>query len=246
MEQEKIEEMRFLKYPMRMRNQTVFSGEFLPSAKLVYTFILYMQEYNEDFSPSSKFMERRFGISQPTFSKSVVALEKFGYVEIVKNTNCRTKNTIKIIWDKIDSTMFSMIPNCIINTDVYTNDQKLFLILLCNINKATYGGHIFTSRSVLSIYKSMKGMGIGENSVYARIKELSDPNSGFINCLEIIDGSVYINTDVLLLISERCVSAFEYSIQSKIKYPVYTKPKKGDFYIDLEAKKIRKRKNGSN
>lgn len=122
---------------MKMRNQIVFSREFLPSAKLVYAFILYMQEYNEDFSPSSKFMERRFGISQPTFSKSVVALEKFGYIEIVKNTNCRTKNTIKIIWDKIYVIiMFTMLPNCIINTDVYTNDQKLFLILFCNLSKA--------------------------------------------------------------------------------------------------------------
>lgn len=246
MEQEKIEEIRFVKYPMKMRNQIVFSREFLPSAKLVYAFILYMQEYNEDFSPSSKFMERRFGISQPTFSKSVVALEKFGYIEIVKNTNCRTKNTIKIIWDKIYDTMFTMLPNCIINTDVYTNDQKLFLILLCNLSKAAYGGKIYTSRSVLSVYKSMKGMGVGENSVYARIKELSDPESGFINCLDIIDGSVYINTDVLLLISDRCISSFENAMQTKIQYPIYTKPKKGDFYIDLEAKKIRKRKNGNN
>lgn len=246
MEKEISKELRFIKYPNRVKNQEVFSGEFLPSAKLVYAFILYMQEYNEDFSPSYKFMERRFGISQPTFSKSVMALEKFGYVEVEKNINFKSRNIIRIIWEKVDSEMFTMLPNCIINTDVYTNDQKLFLILLLNLSKSDQQGKIFSSKSIKSIYRSMKGLGIGENSVYSRIKELSDKNSGFINCLEIIDGSVYINIDALFLISERCFGEFQHAFKNKKGYPVYIKPKKNDFYFDWEKKKIVKRSNGNN
>lgn len=227
-----VEASNFLKLPDRIRDQKVFSGDFRSSAKLVYIYMLYMQEYNEDFSPSYQFMEKRFGISQPTFSKSLLALEKYGYVKIERGYDSQNKNSrnkIRVIWEKVDSRVFSMIPNYIINTDIYTNDQKLFIILLFSFCKSVVKGDMFIRKNISDIVSFMKGAGIGINSIYARIKELSDPNSGFINLIRIKDDGIFIDPYVIISISERALKNFTDSINSGLKYPVYEKPDRFDF-----------------
>ena len=236
----------FLKFPNRMRDQKTSANDFRASAKLVYIFILYMQEYDEDFSPSHQFMERRFGISQPTYSKSIIALEKLGYIEVIRSSNMRHRNKINVIWKNIDSLMFTMIPHCIINTDVYTNDQKLFLILLMSFSATSDTRRQFSAKTVADIYNFMREVGFGLNAIHSRIKELSRPDSGFINCIDVCEDGIYINMDALFNISERCFEMFSLAVNNGKKYAIYEKPKKGEFYFDPEKRRIIKRKNGNN
>lgn len=230
--------------PREVRDKRVGNG-LMPSAKYVYLCLVYIYTYDNKKHKSHQFISRRFGVSQSTYSRAISALQDLDLVKVDRVGNERGKGYHKLIvtlnWDKIDKGNFDMIPNHIINTDVFTNDQKLFILLIWKYFRPV-NGTLQTDKSPNEIINDLEGIGIGVNSAKFRIRELTGEGERFVPLLIKIGNKLMLNHAVDQAISSRCIARFEEAIAegSKLQYPIYKKPEEFEFkYVESEKEIIK-------
>jgi len=228
-------------FPEKIRNLgTIGNAKISPASKFVYLALRWsksvLSKPDRRFDPSYLFMERRFGVSSTTYKKALDELEDIEAISVDYDRMCDKKYLIIDILKSKDD-IAERIPSVIITTEVLTVPQKLFLALLWKMmyvdgNKNT----ISTYLSSHSIAKSLKTIGISRAATYSRLKELSDKDSGFINIIDMRDdGGFSVKVDVITKIwqyEDDLWAPFKMLGGKKKDYPVYKKPKSGDFKIE--------------
>lgn len=206
------------------------------TTKFVYLALKWVKGVlREDFSPSYKFMNKRFGISSISYSK---ALKELSEAEVIKvgYSFSGEKKFLKIDMLGRDN-VSDRIPSVILTTECLTTQQKVFLAMLWKLMYVDGDiRSVSTSYSPHAIDKHLKGLGLSRTPIYNRITELSSPDSGFINILEDRgDGCLSINLNILYALwqyEDDLWAKFKHCGGKKDDYPVYKKPKAGDFIFD--------------
>lgn len=204
-------------------------------SKFAYLIILeYKAKFKKD-SPSYKFMYSKYGISNPTYRKCLVELEKFGVISYKTYFQSDGKKRIKIsiVREKIKSQGVVHIPRCIISCDTYNSNQKIFIAMVWKliVSDKRYPD-LFFPHSDNAISKSLFKDGWCRASVLKMLKELSDPSYGFVPILTKHKFGYSINKAALSAIEQRNNERWE----EADKYPIYTKPSAFDFtYVEEDG-----------
>lgn len=200
------------------------------NSKLVFLLIKWCKDRDNKISPSYVYMRDRFGIFEKTYQKALDELESNNiittYIEEFRHAG---RLCIDISKDIMKSSKFEMIPNAILTTDVYTNNQKIFLAMLWKLFKKKSMTDYHTTMSARKISSQMEGIGFSKTSVYKLIKELS--GDGYIPVLNDSNGKISLNYNILLALSDRIIFRNEECRDMGMKYAPYKSPDKGDFEL---------------
>ncbi|MGL4451405.1 MAG: hypothetical protein ACRCTZ_09465 [Sarcina sp.] len=231
----------FGKFPNKLRDAIISDSELTVLSKFVFLLIAYEKKTKGDnFSPNFNHMLKNYGISKPNYSEALKQLSALGFIkkEVIEyRNNGRLNITIP---DEILNKSWSYIPSSIICTDVYTNNQKIMIVLLIslffNVKNQEYG---VKSATALEISNKFKNIGFQERFIFKTLKELSDPNMGYIPILHKYGFYYGINFSALSVIGDRVIDIMKSGKDFK-----YKKPKPHDFFfLQSEMKIVQNPKN---
>lgn len=207
------------------------------SAKLVYLFLVKQKSISSDRTPTYSYMKNFYGVSNGSYKRALDELESFGAISVdtrpYKDTGVLD---IEINQKILNSKGFEMIPNSILHTDVYTNDHKLFLAMLwklyiekkSNTSKSVY--YVLMSDS--AIVREMTKIGFSNVHTLNMLKDLSDPQRGWVTVLTKIKKGYMFNCSVCDALWGRIEKLWHTVTSDKTygySYPVYVKPIPFDF-----------------
>lgn len=238
----------FTKFPEKIREcdskaivQKDKSQYVSPTSKLVFIYLLYYKNLCNNQTPTFEYMKNRFGISYSAYDKAIKELSSIGAIKknIVEKRNFGVLD-IEIIYNFIKDSKFEKFPNLLIDTDVYTNNQKIFLACLWKLfikdeDVSKYSIALSNRKIADFIY----GVGFSKSVCHRLLAELSDKSHGFIPALIKTKDSYRLNVSAIMAIYERNSRRWnEVSMKPKgtIRYPVYEKPVPFDFtYLEQEG-----------
>jgi len=229
--------------PERIRKlRTVGNDAISPASKFVYLAIRWtkgvLETENKRFDPSYTFMKKKFAISSNTYQKALLELEQANAISVMRKMSEDGKKvhiTVDILESKQEKA--ERIPSVILTTSVLTVYQKLFLALLWKIFYIDGDlKTISTYHSSTKIAGDLELIGISKRATYKRLSELSNPDSGFVNIIKMRDDNG-ISIDLSAI---NALWQYEDDIWARFKmlggkrgdYPVYQKPKAGDFKLE--------------
>lgn len=229
----------FTQYPNKLRKE---SENISPIAKLCFVIIMFEKKRSsvENFTPSYSYMKKHYDINSKVWKASLDELENLGYISVKVVSVRPRKISITIDNRFYDGKSFSMFPNAILLTDVYTNNQKIFIGAI--IGEFVRDFRIANARISLNsynIFKKLVGIDFKKSYIYKTLNELSDPKSGYLNIFGKDGSGYFLDFSVLLAIGNRVhESLYTMNKNGTYERKGYVPPVKGQFLYSNETLSI--------
>ncbi|MGL5013676.1 MAG: hypothetical protein ACRC6V_05210 [Bacteroidales bacterium] len=195
----------FTQYPNKLRKTK--TDTMSPMSKLCFVILMFEKKRSNSkpFTPSYGYMKKHYDINSKVWKNALDELQSEGYISVDVVSIKPRKISISINKEHDKGKAFSMFPNVILLTDVYTNNQKIFIGTLFGEFLKDFrvsGGRI--ALTPYQICKKLTDVDFKKSYIYETLKELSSPDSGFLNILIKDDGgSFYMDFSVFNAISDR-------------------------------------------
>lgn len=221
---------QFTQFPNKLRKDA--SG-IDPTSKFVFVILLreIKSHVGKKFNPSYRYIEKYYGINARAWKKSLQELQDGGYIKVDSKDSPRSGLNIEISPQYLTGEKYSMFPNGILLSDVFTVNQKIFIGFMIGEFLKDYRNNEGIIRlTKYKISEKLASISFKKTFIYRTLEELSNPDSGYVNIFIKTTAGYMFNFASFVAITDRSFDMY-YCDECNGKYyrKKYTSPEKGQF-----------------